>query len=116
MSALLMYFVVKLTTFVAAACVTLSISALLLLILICYEIDTDDRNTVLTDVAKWLLVTFLTSLATVIFIPTTKQMAAIVVVPKIVSSDRVQGAGEKLYDLAAEWMDELHPRKREAGR
>lgn len=45
------------------------------------------------------------------FIPSTKQMAAILVVPRIVNSEKVQTVGNKLYDLAVEWMDELKPRK-----
>ena len=43
------------------------------------------------------------------FTPTTKQMAAVVVVPKIANSEKVQTVGNKLYDLAVEWMDELKP-------
>lgn len=46
------------------------------------------------------------------FVPTTRQMAAIVMVPKIANSEKVQAAGNKLYDLAVEWMDELRPRKK----
>ena len=46
-------------------------------------------------------------------LPTTKEMAAILVVPRIVNSERVQTVGNKLYDLAVEWMDELHPAKKE---
>ena len=42
-------------------------------------------------------------------IPNTKQMAAIIVVPKIINSEKVQTVGNKLYDLAVEWMDELKP-------
>lgn len=48
------------------------------------------------------------------FTPTTKQMAAVVVVPKIANSEKVQVAGNKLYELAVEWMDELRPHKAEA--
>lgn len=56
--------------------------------------------------------------------PTTAEMAAIIVVPKIVNNEKVQNVGNKIYDLAVEWMDELHPkkkdelhpRKKEAGR
>lgn len=44
------------------------------------------------------------------FVPTTRQMAAILVVPKIANSEKVQTVGNKLYDLAVEWMDELRPR------
>jgi DNA-binding LytR/AlgR family response regulator len=46
------------------------------------------------------------------FVPSTKQMAAILVVPKIVNSEKLQTAGNKLYELAVEWMDELRPEHR----
>ena len=48
------------------------------------------------------------------FMPSTKQMAAILVVPRIANSEKVQTVGNKLYDLAVEWMDELRPRKADA--
>ena len=38
-------------------------------------------------------------------------MAAIIIVPRIVNSEKVQTVGNRLYDLAVEWMDELKPRK-----
>jgi len=47
------------------------------------------------------------------FTPTTKQMAAILIVPKIINSEKVQTVGNRLYDLAVEWMDELRPAKPE---
>ena len=50
------------------------------------------------------------------FVPTTRQMAAIVMVPKIANNEKVQAAGNKLYDLAVEWMDELRPRKKAGAR
>lgn len=48
------------------------------------------------------------------FIPTTKEMAAILVIPQIANSEKVQEAGGKLYDLAVEWMDALKPKHTEA--
>ena len=48
-------------------------------------------------------------------IPTTKEAAAIVIVPRIVNHEKVQEAGNKLYGLAIEWMEELSPRKKEGG-
>lgn len=46
-----------------------------------------------------------------VMVPTTKQMAAIFIVPRIANSEKVQQAGNKLYDPAVEWMDELKPDK-----
>ena len=71
---------------------------------------------VLDDLPKWTpsaiaLVAVAFALVAA-FVPTTRQMAAIVMVPKIANNEKVQAAGNKLYDLAVEWMDELRPRKK----
>ena len=50
------------------------------------------------------------------FLPSTKQMAAIMIVPKIVNCEKVQSIGNKVYDLAVEWMDELKPNKKEGAK
>lgn len=47
----------------------------------------------------------------VALVPSTSQMAAILIVPKIANSEKVQTVGNKLYDLAVEWMDNLKPNK-----
>lgn len=47
------------------------------------------------------------------FVPTTKQMAAILIIPKIANSEKVEMIGNGLYDLAVEWMNELKPSKKE---
>ena len=50
---------------------------------------------------------------TILFIltPTTKEACAIYVVPKIVNNEKVQNIGQEFYDLALDWMKELHPKK-----
>lgn len=50
------------------------------------------------------------------FVPTTKQMAAIVVVPRIANNEKIRDAGSRLYDLAVEWMEELRPNPERKGR
>lgn len=42
-------------------------------------------------------------------IPTTKEMAAIVVIPAVANSESVQGLGEGIVNLAKDWMKELSP-------
>lgn len=44
-------------------------------------------------------------------IPTTKEMAAIVVIPKVANSQPVQDIGQGIVDLAKDWMIELAPKK-----
>lgn len=41
------------------------------------------------------------------FVPTTKEMAAIYIVPKIVNSEKIQNVGNQVYELAVQWMEEL---------
>lgn len=45
------------------------------------------------------------------FIPTTKEMAAILVIPRIANSETVQQLGEGVVELAKAWMVELAPKK-----
>ena len=47
-------------------------------------------------------------------VPTTREMAAIIMVPAIANNEKVQTVGNKLYDLATEWLDELRPKKEKA--
>lgn len=44
-----------------------------------------------------------------VFVPTTKEMAAIYVIPKVVNNEHLHDAGDKLYNLAVEWMEALRP-------
>jgi SNF family Na+-dependent transporter len=58
-----------------------------------------------------LVVLFIALFSVCVFIPSTKQMAAIMIVPRIANSEKVQTIGNKVYDLAVEWMEELKPTK-----
>ena len=75
-----------------------------------FDID-DDSSKKLQRTATRLL--YAVALATVIgiFVPSTKEMAAIIVIPRIVNNEKVQDAGNKLYVLAVEWLDALKPAK-----
>ena len=44
-------------------------------------------------------------------IPSSKEMAAIVVIPKVANSQPVQDIGQGIVDLAKDWMIELAPKK-----
>lgn len=43
------------------------------------------------------------------FIPSTKTAAAMYVIPSIANNEKIQDAGDRLYTLAVEWMEELRP-------
>ena len=70
----------------------------------------DATCSVLSSLIQKFLVVFVLSLSTAVFTPSTKDMAAILVIPQIATSEKVQAVGGKLYDLAVEWMDELKPK------
>jgi len=46
-------------------------------------------------------------------LPTTKQAAAIIVLPKIINNAKVQELPDKLLGLAEAWMEELKPKAKE---
>ena len=58
---------------------------------------------------------FFISAATCVFVPTTKEMAAIYVVPKIANSETVKDLGDGVVTLAREWIQELRPNKQNGG-
>ena len=77
------------------------------------------RMEAISDIAKlatwgvFMLFVVVALQVAIAFVPSTKQMAAIIVVPKIANSEKVQTVGNQLYDLAVEWMNELKPKKGE---
>lgn len=75
--------------------------------------SSDSRCAYVSWLKKYVILLWLFALmistSVIIFMPTTKEMAAILIVPKIANSEKVQTVGNKLYDLAVEWMDNLKP-------
>ena len=71
--------------------------------------------------SRWIVVTvsFVVLAVTIvgvlgrIFVPTTKTVAAMYIIPAVANNEKVQTVGNRLYDLAIEWMDELKPAKKE---
>ena len=47
------------------------------------------------------------------FVPSTRDAAAMAVIPALANSERVQTVGNAVYDLAVEWLEELRPAKKE---
>ncbi len=47
------------------------------------------------------------------FVPTTRDAAAMAVIPALANSEKVQTVGNAVYDLAVEWLEELKPAKKE---
>ena len=59
------------------------------------------------------LIPFCGFVSLVIFtlIPTEKDIATIIVIPKIVNNEKVQQIPSKILDLATDWLDALKPKK-----
>ena len=50
-----------------------------------------------------------------VFVPTSKTVASMYVIPAIVNNEKIQDAGNQLYDLAVSWMEELRPASKKKG-
>ena len=61
----------------------------------------------------WIVCLLLSTLSIFIscFVPDTKEMCAIKVVPMIVNDPNVQDLPNKVVDIANDWLDELKPKK-----
>ena len=46
------------------------------------------------------------------FLPTTKEMCAIMVIPPIINNEQIQEMPQKILDLGNQWLDELKPKKK----
>ena len=57
---------------------------------------------------------FAVFLVTSVAMPTSKELAAIIVIPKIANSESVQQFGDGIVALANQWLEELSPKKVEA--
>lgn len=94
-----------------------SILAFLLFILLCFfysEVKAQGDAKTAKETSRVSTVVLIVSAALVVLnvlTPTTKEMAAIVIIPKVANSETVQGFGNGLVDLARQWMAELSPAK-----
>ena len=77
----------------------------------------DENNQKKTDRLKCRIIVcaifFITVLMCGIFIPSTKQAAAIYLLPKIVENKGLQEMPDKIVNLGNEWLEELRPKKEE---
>ena len=93
---------------------TLSIAAFVFFSIIggCLMVDNEDlRLPIKRILFRWLLPVVLISAFIAVACPTTKEMAAIKIVPLISQNKDVQKIPQKVADLASQWLDELTPKK-----
>lgn len=59
------------------------------------------------------LIPALIGAAGAVFIPSTKEMAAILVIPKLVNNEKAQRIPDKILDLCTQWLDSKIAKKGE---
>lgn len=64
----------------------------------------------------WILCAFLFFGALTVVVPTTKDAAAMIVIPRIANSQSVQELGETVVELAKAWCEELKPGNKDGGK
>jgi hypothetical protein len=72
------------------------------------------KKSVITAISLSVLILFVSAINT--FIPSTKQIAAIIVLPKIINNEQIQSFPNKLLDLSEEWLKELSPTKSDSAK
>ena len=88
------------------------LTAVTLLVNSSFDDDDDDKfparmvNTI-ARICKGSAAAIIVSTLLMIFLPTTKEMAVIVVVPAIANSEKVQKESQELYDLAKGYLKNI---------
>lgn len=110
-----MYWLTRLSNFHAAGGLFVLASILILVAVAVFSFAKDHSSEeISTQFRKWgfriALPLFLVGFLIEILVPTTKEMAAIIIVPRIANNEKVQDVGNKIYDLAVQWMEAISPR------
>lgn len=114
-----LYWIIKLDSILNAALLFILISGICVTIgligVIWCKIDEifKDYIYIWRKILKYSLLIFIVSLCFKIFLPTTKEIAAIIVLPKIINNEKLQEIPNKVMDLGFEWLEELKPTKQE---
>lgn len=115
-----LYWIIKLDVFqglaTGLAIITGLVTMVCVMAIIICSVDKDSKEILPTwkKVAKYFIPMFMLFLAMATFLPTTKEMAALIVLPKIINNEKIQEIPNKVLDLGLEWLDELKPTKQES--
>lgn len=84
-------------------------------LVIWFQCQMDEDNPLAVPTIKGFLkktcIGLFTGLLLWVFIPSTKQAAAILVLPKIINNQQLQQIPDKVMQLGLEWLEELKPTK-----
>lgn len=103
--------------FVAALCVV-SVAAMavgsvaLLVMTVDRDLEVETQRTILRWL-RWMVSASIVFGALMVAIPSTKDAAAMVVLPRIANSQSVRELGDAVVELAKAWCEELKPEKSE---
>lgn len=76
--------------------------------IICFIAAIDEKLNKLFKPSIWSVIFAVICLVgSVVFIPTSKEVAAMIVIPKIANNENVQKIGSELYDVAQNWLKGL---------
>jgi hypothetical protein len=103
MNMMSMYMLTRLDTLSSFFGITCFLSASCITGVLIYA-NMEDAFNELRRAIKYSVIALIISTCGVILIPSTKEMAAIIVVPKIVNSTAVQKDVPELYSLGVEWL------------
>lgn len=91
----------------------LAVAAGLFALFICTADDVPDPfRSIWRNVTRVAAVVLAVSGLVLVLTPTKREMAAIIVVPKIANSETVEDIGASVKTLAVEWLEELRPGKK----
>lgn len=71
----------------------------------------ENERRVLRNILRVFISTLVLGIAVNVFVPNTKEMAAIWVVPKLANSESLSDIADGVKTLATEWLEELRPGK-----
>ena len=100
------YWITRLDIILGISCILIFAVVLTFCIWMC---ETRQR---IVPAMKYLLIPFIPASIILTCLPSTKEMAAIIIIPKIVNSEKIERVGNYLYDTAINWVYDFSNTKR----
>lgn len=111
----LIYWITMLDSIIAVSVIA-SILLFVALIVYCflyigfrYIEDEEEKASCLSKQIKHILSVLAISTVTSVFVPSSKEVAAMIVIPRVANSESVKDIGDGIVTLAKDWIEELKP-------
>lgn len=111
----LIYWITRLDPLHSAGCLMAALGIVIGLFLFGPIFDTDIGGEAIANVKraqKLILAIGIVGLLICTFVPTKKEAAAMIVIPRIANSETVEQIGDEVKTLAVEWLEELRPKSK----